>query len=293
MAFEVIGSSANRAAWLDLRRAGIGGSDAPAILGLVGWASPASIQADKWGLSDEPDDAEILRWGRRLEPAIIEGLAEETGIELIPDGRLLRSVERPLMLCTPDAVTPDGTVFAQVKNTTQADDWNEGVPERVYVQCQHEMAVTGAPRMIAAALIFGNRCRWEWVDRDDSFIESVLIPAEEDFWRAVEEREPVVDGSEHTKRALQHLYPEDSGATIALDASFVALEEERAELAEVKRTAQTRMDAIDNEIRAAMKDATFGALPNGSRYSLKTTTRKAYTVESKTFRTLRRSKGKA
>ena len=53
--FEKLIHSGEREEWLKLRREGIGGSDAPAILGLVGWASPMSVQADKWGLIEEAE----------------------------------------------------------------------------------------------------------------------------------------------------------------------------------------------------------------------------------------------
>ncbi len=278
--------------WLERRREGIGGSDAPAILGLVGWASPTSVQADKWGLLDEPTEAEHLRWGRRLESAIIEGLAEETGLPLRPYQKLLRSTRWPFMLCTPDAYA-EGKVWAQTKNTMKAEDWQEQPPPYVWVQCQHEMAVTGMQRMLAAALIFGNRLRWAIIERDEAFIAETLIPAEREFWRLTELREPApADASEHTRKALQALYPQDSGETVQLDGSFLDLDAERAELEAQIKEAKARKDWIENQIRRELGTATFGVLANGTRYSLKTQHRKAYDVKESSFRVLRRLKAK-
>lgn len=292
-AFDVIGHSDNRNEWLELRRTGIGGSDAPSILGLTNWASPASVQADKWGLLDEPDDAEILRWGRRLEPVILAGLAEELSIAMHSDGRLLRSREHPFMTCTPDGITHSGA-WVQAKNTMLASEWTDGPPKRVWVQCQHEMAVTGAPEMIAAALLLGSRLVWQTLYRDEGFIQDILIPAEAHFWKLTEAHEPVPpDGSEHTKRALLALYPEDSGEIISLDGEFTELDTERVCLLDDKKGIESRLREIDNTFRHAMKDATFAALPNGASYSLKTQTRKAHEVKESTFRVLRRKKGKA
>lgn len=291
--FEIIGDSADREAWLALRRTGIGGSDAPAILGLVGWASPASVQADKWGLSDEPEDAEVLRWGRRLESAIAAGLAADEGWQLSSYGYLIRSSIEGFMLCTPDARREGDGLFVQIKNTVKADDWQDRVPEHVWVQCQHEMAVTGDARCIAAALIFGNRLRWSYIDRDDTFIEKVLIPAEREFWLLTENHEPApADGSEHTKRAYAALWPEDSGETIQLDGHFTDLDFEREELSRIKKTAEGRLAEIDNEIRLALKDATYGVLPNGVVYSHKSQTRKEHVTKASTFRVLRRKEAK-
>lgn len=294
-AYEIIGHSDNREEWLELRRTGIGGSDAPATFGLCSWASPSSVQADKWGLLDEPDDAEILKWGRRLEDPIREGLSDEVGIRFLKDGRLLRSKEHPFMICTPDAVSAlhvEG-VYAQIKNTMLASEWTDKPPDRVWVQCQHEMAVTGVPEMIAAALLFGNRLVWQTVARDEEFIQDILIPAEREFWRLTEAHEPVPpDGSEHTKRALLALYPEDSGETVALDGEFTALDTKRLALLEEKKRVESELREIDNRFRHAIKDATFAALQNGVTYTLKTQTRKAYEVKESTFRVLRRVKEK-
>lgn len=291
-AFEVIGHSDNRPEWLELRRTGLGGSDAPSILGLTNWASPASVQADKWGLLDEQKDAEHLKWGRRLEAAILAGLAEELGVGILSDGRLLRSREHPFMLCTPDGRCSGGT-GVQAKNSMLAAEWADEVPKRVWVQCQHEMAVEGEEQRIAAALLLGNRMVWQRIARDESFIQDVLIPAEAHLWKLVEAHEPAPpDGSEHTKRALLALYPEDSGETVALSGEFTALDVELQRLKKELKAAEDRIDEIGNQFRHAMKDATFAALPNGASYSLKTQTRKAHEVKESTFRVLRRKKGK-
>lgn len=293
--YEVIGDSAQRDEWLERRRTGIGASDAPAILGLTPWASPTSVQADKWGLIEEPAEAEHIRWGRRLEGAILAGLAEETGLDLIPHGLLLRSTLEPFMLCTPDGeVTGETFLPVECKNSMKPEEWQEGPPERVWVQAQHALFVTGAPKALVGALLLGNRLRWCWVERDDAFLRDVLIPAEREFWRLTEARDPAPpDASEATKRALdKYLYPEDTGETVALDGHFIDLDAERQELAAAKREAEGRLREIENEIRAAMKDASYGVLPNGVTYTLKTTHRAAYEVKATSFRALRRRKAK-
>jgi predicted phage-related endonuclease len=298
-AFDIVCSSNDRNLWLEQRRKGIGGSDAPAILGLVGWASPASVQADKWGLIDEPEQAEHLRWGLRLEGAILAGLADEIRVGVEPFGQLIRSTKIPFMQCTPDGLTANGAhrlsgLYVQAKNSILVSDWADGPPERVWVQVQHEMAVTGAPECIVVALLMGNRLVWSRIDRDTAFINKVLIPAEREFWRLTEAREPApMDASEHTTRALQLIYPDDSGETVPLDGHFLDLDAERAALGEQRKAVESRLREIDNELRAELKEATFGVLPNGVRYSLKTTQRKGYTVEATKFRALRRLKAKA
>ena len=50
-AAETAGMS--RGQWLQARRRGIGGSDAPALMGASPWATPLSVYADKMGFLPE------------------------------------------------------------------------------------------------------------------------------------------------------------------------------------------------------------------------------------------------
>ena len=102
--FDVIGSSAMREGWLQLRRRGIGSSDSPAILGLSPFASPLSVYVDKLGLSDEREQTEQQKWGLILEPHIVEEFARETGRTAEHRNDLLRSKSHPFMQATCDAV---------------------------------------------------------------------------------------------------------------------------------------------------------------------------------------------
>ena len=53
--------------WLEHRRRSVGGSDAAAIVGLNGWASPYSVWAEKTGRLPPKEDNEAMRQGRDLE----------------------------------------------------------------------------------------------------------------------------------------------------------------------------------------------------------------------------------
>lgn len=57
----------SRNEWLQLRKNGIGGSDAGAICGLNPYASPLSVYMDKTGGLEEKEDNEAMRQGRDLE----------------------------------------------------------------------------------------------------------------------------------------------------------------------------------------------------------------------------------
>ncbi|MDP3766551.1 MAG: YqaJ viral recombinase family protein, partial [Dehalococcoidia bacterium] len=68
------------AAWLAARRAGIGGTDAAAILGLSPFRTPLDVYLDKTGAAqDERTETQPMRWGKALEPVIAEAVEERIG----------------------------------------------------------------------------------------------------------------------------------------------------------------------------------------------------------------------
>jgi predicted phage-related endonuclease len=214
---------------------------------------------------------------------------------------LLRSVDRPWLICTPDAFQKrngDGPGTVQAKLTSLVARWEEEVPMDVWCQCQHECAVTGTRYASAVVLLAGTRLVWKDLPRDDRFIDEVLWPTVQEFMRAVESQEPYT-GNAHlnpdaTKRAFRALYPKDSGETVALDAGFVALHDELDAVKANIKQAEERKTLIENEFRLALKDASYGLLPNGVRASLTTTNVAEQVIPRKAYstRTLRFSKPK-
>ncbi len=113
----------------------------------------------------------------------------------------------------------------------------------------------------------------------------------DEFWRRVQERRPPdADGSSATAEALRRLYPRDSGATVFLPAEAATWAEELETAKAAAKQAKALEDSAKNRIMAAIGDATFGTLPDGTRFSLKTQKREGYVVEAAEFRVLRRVK---
>lgn len=65
--------------WHEQRRAGIGGSDVAALLGLSKWKSPYQLFLEKTGNAPPQEDNEAMYWGRMLEPVIRDAYEEKTG----------------------------------------------------------------------------------------------------------------------------------------------------------------------------------------------------------------------
>lgn len=68
-----------RAAWLEGRRTGIGGSDVAAVLGLNPWKTPLDVWNDKLGISEDKEMSEPAYWGTVLEDTVAKEFQLRTG----------------------------------------------------------------------------------------------------------------------------------------------------------------------------------------------------------------------
>lgn len=286
----------DEAAWLAARRAGIGGSDAAAVLGLSPFDTPLAVYARKLGLMDDTAETPAMRFGKLLEPIIADEYVRETNRTLRDPGRytIARSETHPFLFATLDReiLTADGKdvpALLEIKSTNafRADDWLEEPPAHVQIQGQHQLLVTGRAWMSFAVLIGGNDFRWVDVARNDKFI-AVLEARLAEFWRRLELRDPPPAGAED-KDVLAALYPQEAeGTRIALPGEAMTWDADRAvAAAEAKRWTRIK-DEAEAKIKAALGDAESGTLPDGTGYTWATVTRKAYVADETSYRQLRR-----
>jgi len=291
----------NDADWLRARQQnGVGASESPIICGMSPYGSIVKLYGQKLGLIDPDDETEAMRWGKKLEPLILDEYRHETGRVAYGSNVLLQSLSCPWMLATPDgeqcAEDHDGPGIVQVKNTDLASDWKEGVPRRVWVQMQHEMMVTGLDWGTAVALLNRGKLVWADVERDDRFIDETLVPRCDEFWKRVVNREGIpthwIDGSADTYDALKAMFPEKLvGETAPLDGELIDVHINMHELKTTVAEAEREIKRLENQLRLAIGERTYGRLPNGITYSYKTQTRAEHVVKSSTFRVLRLMKG--
>lgn len=288
----------SRDSWLAARRLGIGGSDAAAVMGVSPWKSTYALWAEKAGVApviDEETDA--MRWGKRLEGVIAEEYGDVTKRKVRLNGagglQLIQHPGRPYMLGTIDADVvsdhrPDpGILEVKTTGAHRAEEWEEAAPLLYQVQLQHYMACTGRQWGSFAVLIGGQKFHWYDVERNDKFIASLEARCEW-FWGLVEKGEaPPIDGSESTADALKAIYPGDSGEAIELPSEAIQWVHDLAVAKERIAGLESSKRTIENQIRAAMGSATFGAVLGLGKFSLKTQQRAAHQVAASEFRALR------
>jgi putative phage-type endonuclease len=216
-------SELTREQWLELRKKGIGGSEAAAITGYNEYTSPLAIYADKLGLESLDFDNKYTRWGKILEPVILRefpaDILEEEGheVQAEPCDEMLKSDDYPFMLSNPDGrVTWKGERGGlEIKSGTvlQQEKWGEGeLPDAHYCQVQHYMAVDKLPFYLVVALL-GKDIIWRMVPSNQKF-QSDLIEAENVFWynHVTEQVPPMPVGSADEADHLLSLFPKGEGA---------------------------------------------------------------------------------
>jgi putative phage-type endonuclease len=216
-----------KAEWLRLRRNGIGGSDAAAIMGLSPWRTAMDVWLEKTGeFTRDDEDNEKMYWGTVLEDVVAREFMTRTGLKVRRRNAILQHRKHHFMIANVDRLIVGEPAGLECKTTGlyNTDDWRIGIPEYYYPQVQHYMAVTGYPVWYVAVLIGGQEYKHYEVPRDDGFIRE-LVAAESDFWRRVTEKvPPPIDGTKASTELIQRLYPEaEEGAEIELPLDALAL----------------------------------------------------------------------
>ena len=128
-----------------VRRARIGGSEAPAVCGVDPFRSPFRLAAEKLGLVPPAETSEVMRLGQIVESAHLVAVAE-AGWEVVPpDGREVTHARRKWQVCHPDGYTfsgdASGILELKLRGTRPEDeDWFPYI-----VQATHNMDVCGLP----------------------------------------------------------------------------------------------------------------------------------------------------
>ena len=243
--------------WLEVRRTGIGSSDAAAAVGLNPYQSQLELWMQKTGKADllpavDPsDDSSPMFWGSLLEPIVAAHYTKRTGNKVRRVNAVLQHPEHPWMLANVDREVVGASDVQLLECKTAgihgARLWRDGVPEYVQLQVMHQLAVTGHQAADVAVLVGGQELRIFRIERDEALIAR-LIALEHAFWDMVQNgTTPPGDGSESSEKALRCLYPFDTGNQVdlsedeALNATFEELLQARMQLdATQKREARLR-----------------------------------------------------
>ncbi|HKI16964.1 MAG TPA: YqaJ viral recombinase family protein [Isosphaeraceae bacterium] len=277
--------------WLQLRKLGIGGSDAGAICGLNPRRTPYQVWAEKVNPSEpeEREESEAMRWGKLLEEPVRNEFAARTNIEVHRFPKMVRESDFPFMLANVDGLTGPSNKLTGVyegKTTRFADQWSVNddgsvnVPFPAMIQGMHYLAVFGLERVHFACLIGGQQLRIAEVERNDDLIGD-LVEIEHAFWQRVIDREPPEVGAADVG-VLKARWQAETGKTVELVPTFGAALKARAKHKAGIKQLEHAVDQIDAEIMAAMGDAEEATVNGRVVATWKSSTR--WTIDTKALK---------
>ena len=265
----------SRAQWLDVRKGGIGSSDAAAAVGLHPYKSPLQLWMEKTGREHRlpqvnPDDATSpMYWGTLLEPIVAAHYTRRTGLRVRRVNAVLQHPTHPWMRANIDREvvgSPDVQILeCKTAGYHGARAWEDGVPEYVQLQVLHQLAVTGKHAADVAVLICGQELRIHRIERTETMIAQ-LIALERRFWHFVEtDTAPPADGSESADLALRALWPRDNGQVLDFtgDLAMSSAFSDLLALRQVLADAVAREAQVKQRIQQRMGEATTARFDAG------------------------------
>ncbi|ART50153.1 YqaJ viral recombinase family protein [Acidovorax carolinensis] len=265
----------HRDQWLEVRKRGIGSSDAAAAVGLHPYKSQLQLWMEKTGregqlpVVDPQDDSSPMYWGTLLEPIVAAHYTRRTGHKVRRVNAVLQHPEHPWMLANIDREVvgaPDVQILeCKTAGIHGARLWRDGVPEYVQLQVMHQLAVTGKAAADVAVLLGGQELQVFRIARDEELIAQ-LIALERQFWAYVErDEQPPADGSDSADLALRCLYPRDSGTTLdwSSDLEMSGVFSDLLAVREVITTQSALEAQLKQRIQQRMGDATRALFETG------------------------------
>ena len=241
----------------------IGSTDAAPILGLSPWKTAVDVFMEKRSLAErehfDPQRAKVLNRGRRLEPVVLQMLADETGIEAVQ--RNVRYVDKmhPFIAAEIDAETADGrNIEVKTASIFRMNDWGEvgtdALPVHYLCQVQHQMMVTERTLTIVPVLFGGDDFKVYEVLRDDEIIEE-LRKIEVAFWQ--EYVLPGIPPPARTSGDILKQWPRDSGKVVQLPRDCAEAFDTLRRGRQMIRLIEEENAAIEFRLKALMADASI------------------------------------
>ena len=264
--------------WLEVRKQGIGSSDAATACGLNPYMSMLELWLIKTGrqtqsIEDESSGIAPLYWGKQLEPLVAEYYSMHTNNKVRRVNAVLQhpDPDKAFMLANLDyaVVGSDEVQILECKTAGEygAKLWKDGVPLYVLCQVQHQLAVTGKQAAHVCVLLCGHETKIFKVTRSETVIDHI-IQAERYFWSCVEkDTPPSVDASESAAKAIQQLYPAHVPLTVedlSQNENANLMFDQLIKMKEEIQHQQERFDQLKHEIQMMMQDKERAVFANGS-----------------------------
>lgn len=247
--------------WLEIRKQGIGGSEAGAICGLNPFSTPFTVYGEKLGILPPKEETEAMRIGNDLEDYIAKRFTEKTGKKVKNCNYVLQHTKHSWMLADVDRLVVGENAGLECKSTSAFNKTNfekADIPAQWYTQCVHYMAVTGAKKWYLAVLVLGVGFYDFVIERNEEDIKA-LEEIEDDFWNnhVMAGIEPDPDGREETSEVIKSLYTAQEGESVDL-LPYRELLDEYAKITASINELEQKKEQLKQELQIYMAMATEG-----------------------------------
>lgn len=263
--------------WLLARRAGLGGSDIGAILGLSPYRTQVDVWAEKTGRAPSSEETLQMRFGTYAEEFVAREYSAKTGHAVQRFTSMLHHASAPVLGNVDRLVIPAGAKVASYKHEIRtdrglecktasafasfnSDEWgDEGtdqVPASYLVQCATYMALTGCP-LWDLAVLFGNQEVRVFNLKRDLDLEDEIIARASEWWNKhiVSDVPP-----EPTCEAdIKRLYPSDNGTAVEANPKTIELIARAVEL-------RHQIAALEAELDGDKKAGSIGVIGSLKAY---------------------------
>lgn len=192
----------NRKDWLNGRRAGIGASEASAVVGLSPWLTATELWKQKCGIIQPKDisENESVSRGNRMEGPLRSLYTEMYGekVEYHPFD-ILYQLDRPWMFSTLDGELTDeigrkGILEIKTALCSGKQDWNAWngqVPRHYFCQILHQFLSTGYDYAVLFACLINSEKDMvlrRYAFERENHVEDMkwMLEKEEIFWHSVQ-----------------------------------------------------------------------------------------------------------
>jgi putative phage-type endonuclease len=258
----------DRNEWLEMRRKGIGGSDASIILGLNKYKTPFELWLEKTGqVLIEESSSEAAYFGNLFEDMVAKEFEVRMGKKVRKRNAILQHPDHEYIIANIDRKVVGEEALLECKTANQflAKDWeSEEIPESYLVQVQHYLGVLGYPKAYIAVLIGGNKFICKEVDRDEELI-SIIFEAEKHFWEyhVIGGNPPALDGSSAAEKYLKEKYAKaEKGKSIELQSTHKDRILEYFDLKKTISELEKQKKHIQHNLQHELKEAELGFCSN-------------------------------
>ena len=282
------------------RRDGLYSTDSPAILGLSKWGTPRSVYLEKVEPAELGSPMSMQAFlGLQLETALATMWHErypEADTPVRREGTFVHPVHDFIRTHIDFTVDIDGQrVLLECKTRTRKSiewgaDGTSKVPVDIWVQCQHEMLVTGLKYAYLVTLFGSPGFHMDYVRVNlQDALADVIIDQEKAFWHDhVVPRVPPPAKTPDEVSAVLSTMRMVEGKRVRLPDEFDSLAALTKDLKASKKAIEADIAAAEARIKLAIGDAEVGETDAGTVWTYREQETKAYTVQGRRSRVLRR-----